>query len=35
MMRGSTVLVTDAGLAGLTAAYDLAREGAAVTILDR
>ena len=34
MMRGSSVLVAGAGLAGLAAAHELARAGAAVTIID-
>jgi monoamine oxidase len=33
-MRGTRILVAGAGLAGLSAAYELARAGAAVTILD-
>jgi monoamine oxidase len=33
-MRGARVIVAGAGLAGLSAAYDIARAGAAVTLLD-
>jgi monoamine oxidase len=33
-MRGTTVLIAGAGLAGLTAARDLARKGAFVTVID-
>ena len=33
-MRGTSVLVAGAGLAGLTAARELTKKGAAVTVID-